>query len=97
MATQISNFTKGGSRVSGVKRPGIATSPLGRLDPTTGIVWQRPRLTLNPLAGRSVKMTNPRASLPAANNVMTASLGMKGVGQRGRNRDVGSAKAPAEG
>jgi|tagenome__1003787_1003787.scaffolds.fasta_scaffold20635942_2 hypothetical protein len=96
MATTIYSFTKGGQKVAGAKRPGVATSPLGKLDTTTGVVWQRPQLSQNPLAGSSVTVSNPKASTQLGQNSMTASLGVKGVGQRGRNRDVGSTKAPGE-
>ena len=92
----IRTFTKGGKAVSGERRPGIATSPLGKLDPTTGKVWQKPRLTANPLAGSRVKVTNAKASTETARNSMTGSIGMGGAGQRGRNRDVGSSKAKGE-
>ena len=93
----IRTFTSKGTAVSGVKAQGVPTSPLGTLDPTTGKVWQHPRLVLERLKGRSVTMTNPRASLTGPSNQMTRSLGMGGVGQRGRNRDVGSTKARGEG
>ena len=96
MPTTIYTFTKGGKKVSGVRRPGIATSPLGKLDPTTGKVWQKPRLTQDPLSGPRVTVTNPKASTQVGQNSMTGGIGMKGAGQRGRNRDVGSAKAPGE-
>jgi hypothetical protein len=97
MASQIRTFTKKGTSLSGERRPGVATSPLGRLDPATGIVWQRPRIKADPLSGPSVKVVNPKASTQVNQNAITAGIGMKGAGQRGRNRDVGSAKAPGEG
>ena len=97
MATQISTFTSKGKRISGVQRSGITPSPLGRFDPTTGQVWQKPRLKLEPVGGSSVRITNPKASTVGPGNSMTASLGMGGVGQRGRVHDVGSAKARGEG
>ena len=96
MATTINTFTKAGKKVSGTRRPGVATSPLGKLDPATGIVWQRPRIKQDPLSGPRVKVTNPKASTQVNLNSITASIGAKGAGARGRNRDVGSAKAPAE-
>lgn len=89
-------FSKTGRAMTITRRSGVRTSPLGHFDPTTGLVWQRPRLTLNRLRGRAVTNTNPRAAAEASNNTMTASLGMGGVGQRGRNRDVGSTKARGE-
>lgn len=89
-------FTKSGKALTITHRSGVAASPLGKFDPTTGLVWQHPRLTLERLGGRSVRVTNPRASLNGPSNRMTASIGMGGKGQRGRNRDVGSAKAPGE-
>ena len=97
MATTIYSFTKSGKKVAGAKRPGVATSPLGKLDPATGIVWQKPRLKQNPLEGGNVTITNPKASTQLGQNAMTGGIGAKGAGQRGRNRDVGSAKAPGEG
>ena len=92
MASNVSTFTSGGKRVSGTRRAGVPTSPLGKLDPTTGMVWQKPRLTADPLKGSSVRVTNPKAT----NVGMTGSMGMGGVGQRGRHSDVGSTKARGE-
>lgn len=46
----------------------------------------RARLNNKGLAGRTVKVTNPKAG-PPANNRRTASLGMGNVLQRGRERD----------
>jgi hypothetical protein len=92
----IRTFTSKGSAVNSTPRAGLATSPLGRLDPLTGKVWQHPRQTLERLKGRSVTITNPKASLSGPQATMTRSLGMGGVGQRGRNRDVGSTKARGE-
>jgi hypothetical protein len=89
-------FTKSGRALTITHRAGVRTSPLGRFDPNTGLVWQHPRVRLESIRGRSVTVTNPRASLTGPRNQMTASLGMGGVGQRGRNRDVGDTKAPGE-
>lgn len=90
----IVNFTKSGKTVSGVGRSRIRPSQLGTL--INGVLYQHPRLTLNRLKGRSVRVTNPEASL-SSRDEMTASLGMGGVGQRGRSgRDVGSTKARGE-
>lgn len=97
MATTVYSFTKSGKKVAGARRPGVATSPLGKLDTSTGVVWQKPRLKQNPLEGSNVVITNPKASTQVAQNAITTGIGMKGAGQRGRNRDVGSAKAPGEG
>jgi len=96
MASTINTFTKSGKKVSGTRRPGVATSPLGTLDPATGIVWRRPRLKADPLSGPRVTVTNPKASTQANLNSITGGIGAKGAGARGRNRDVGSAKAPGE-
>jgi len=96
MASTIRSFTTKGKAVKYSRRSGVPTSPLGRLDPTTGKVWQKPRLTANPFAGSRVTVTAPRASLATMTNSMTASMGMGGVGQRGRNRDVGTSKAKGE-
>lgn len=85
----IRTFTGKGSAVSGVRRPGIATSPLGKLDPATGIVWQHPRIKQDPLSGSRVRVTNPKASTQVNQNSMTGSIGARGAGQRGRNRDLG--------
>ena len=93
----ISIFTKTGKRASGVRRPGIATSPLGKLDPLTGKVWQRPRIKADPLSGARVRVTNPKASTQGNLNSITGGIGAAGAGARGRNRDVGSAKAKGEG
>lgn len=92
----IKTFTKSGRAISGVSRPGIATSPLGKLDPATGKVWQHPRLKLDPISGSSVRVTNPKATSVRSQNGMTASIGMGGKGQRGRTRDVGATKARGE-
>jgi hypothetical protein len=93
MASPV-NFTKSGKPVSATKRGGIRVSQLGTL--INGVLYQHPRLTLNRLRGRSVRVTNPEASL-SQRDEMTASLGMGGVGQRGRSgRDVGSTKARGE-
>lgn len=81
---QISNFTKSGKRVSGVRAAGLATSPLGRLDPLTGKVWQHPRLVLNRIAGSRVTVTNPRA-LAHVQAQRTASIGANAAGQRKRD------------
>ena len=95
MATQISGFTKSGKKVNATRRAGVATSPLGTYDPNTGFVWQRPRIKLDKISGPRVRVTNPKAMSPAS-ELLTQSIGAKGAGQRGRNRDVGSAKAPGE-
>jgi hypothetical protein len=89
-------FTKSGRALTITHRAGVRSSSLGKFDPATGLTWQHPRIVLNRLRGRSVTITNPRAAAEASNNAMTASLGMGGVGQRGRVRDVGSTKARGE-
>ena len=96
MASTIKTFTSKGQGVAYSPRSGVPPSPLGKLDTATGTVWQHPRITMEPLKGRSVVITNPKASGNSASNQMTGGLGMGGVGQRGRNRDVGSAKAKGE-
>jgi hypothetical protein len=96
MANTIRTFNSKGSANVYSRRSGVPKTPLGRLDPTTGKVWQKPRKTVNEIKGSSVKVTNPKASTVPAQNSMTASMGMGGVGQRGRNRDVGSTKARGE-
>ena len=89
----IRTFTSTGKASTYSVRSGVPKTPLGRLDPTTGKVWQKPRKKLNELVGSTVRVTNPRA---ASLNGMTGSMGMGGVGQRGRTRDVGSTKARGE-
>lgn len=89
-------FSSNGKAMTITHRAGVRSSPLGKFDPETGKTWQHPRLVLNRLRGRSVTNTNPRASTDGDSNTMTASIGMGGKGQRGRVRDVGSAKAPGE-
>lgn len=96
MASTVRGFTSKGTAFPYVRRAGVSKTPMGRLDPTTGKIWQKPRKTVNELKGSSVKVTNPKASTVPSLNSMTASMGMGGVGQRGRNRDVGSAKAKGE-
>ena len=96
MGQTYSSFSTSGKRVNTTRRAGVRTSPLGKLDPTTGKVWQKPRLKADYLTpGGSVKVTNPKATAVSRNGI-TQSLGMGGVGQRGRTRDVGSTKARAE-
>jgi hypothetical protein len=97
MASTIKRFTKGGKAISGVQRSGVTPSPLGVFDPTTGRVYQKPRATLERLTGRSVTITNPKASLNGPRAHMTQSIGMGGKGQVGINRDVGSSTARGEG
>ena len=84
MANVIRTFNSQGKSVTYSK--GSNPSPLGRFDPETGRVYQKPRLKLNPLAASSnVVVTNPtRAKLAQR----TASLGMGGVGQIGRYTDL---------
>ena len=89
-------FSSKGTAVTVTRRAGVRSSPLGTFDPETGKTWRHPRLTLNRLRGRSVTSTNPRANSDGSSNTMTGSIGMGGKGQRGRVRDVGSAKAPGE-
>jgi hypothetical protein len=86
MASVINTFTKTGkaSRVSKGSNP----SPLGHFDPSTGRVYQKPRLKADDLGGSSVVVTNPAASRNGSRNLRTASLGMGNVLQRGRTRDV---------
>jgi hypothetical protein len=96
MASKVRSFNAKGGATAYVRRAGVAKTPMGRLDPTTGYIWQKPRKTANEIKGSSVRVTNAKASTSPAQNSMTASLGMGGVGQRGINRDVGTAKAKGE-
>jgi hypothetical protein len=82
---QIQTFTSKGNTVPGEKRGGVKASPVGHFDPTTGKVYQHPRVTADPLKGSSVKVTNPRVAGPAAAQ-RTQSLGMGAVGQGMRNQ-----------
>ena len=85
---QIVKVTSKGTFSPAITRTRISPTPLGKV--IDGVVWQYPRLKLNRLSsGGSVKITTPRIALTSA-NARTASLGMGGVGQRGRVRDVGA-------
>jgi hypothetical protein len=69
-------------------RSGVPVTSLGHFDPATGKVFDHPRQRLDQgVGGRSgVRITNPAAS-EASVSRRTASLGMGGVGQRGRGQD----------
>lgn len=87
MASSIKTFTKSGKAMSGARRPQIKPASLGTFDPSTGRVYQRPRLTLNRIQGSSVTVTNPGA----AAHVMaqrTASIGGNRAGQQKRHNDA---------
>ena len=85
---QVVKVTSKGTFSPALTRTRISPTPLGKV--IDGVVWQYPRLRLNRLSnGGSVRITNPAAALTSRNQ-RTASLGMGGVGQRGRTRDVGS-------
>lgn len=86
MANSINTFTPSGKAVSGVTRAGVKPATLGSFDPSTGRVYQRPRLTLNRIGGRSVTVTNPKAAENLGNQ-RTASIGAKAAGQEGRHND----------
>ena len=84
---QIVKITSKGTASPALSRTSIKPSPLGKL--IGGRIYQQPRLALNRIkSSGSVTVTNPRAATSLANQ-RTSSLGMGGVGQRGRNRDVG--------
>lgn len=87
MASTISGLSKTGRRTPGVMRSGVPKAILGQLDPATGVVWQHPRVRPDlGISGSHVRVTNPRAAEPALSG-RTASLGMGGIGQRGRGTD----------
>jgi hypothetical protein len=87
--SKVSTFTSKGTRAPGTLGTGKLAS-LGHFDPTTGRVYQHPRVQADGgIGGRAVRVTNSGASL-AGRNARTASLGMGAVGQVGRNRDVGA-------
>lgn len=85
------NITSKGTTSPAMLRSGVKASPLGSFDPTTGKTYQHPRVTNDPLKGSSVTVTNPKAQGPARAQ-RTASLGMGGVGQRGRQGTVANAR-----
>lgn len=86
----VSTFTSKGTRAPGTLGTGKLAS-IGHFDPTTGKVFQHPRLRADQgIGGGSVRVTNPDASLQRGRNARTQSLGMGGVGATGRNRDVGA-------
>lgn len=78
------SFTSTGKRVKNQK--GGKTASIGRFDPSTGKVYQKP-VPGEDVKGGSVQVTNPAAST-LSRNQRTASLGMGAAGQRGRSRDV---------
>lgn len=82
---QIKSFTSKGGSVSGISGTGLKPASMGHFDPTTGQVYQHPRVKADPLAGSSVRVTNSKASGPASNQ-RTQSLGMGAVGQQHRYR-----------
>lgn len=83
MAT-VNNYTSTGKAYPFSKGSGPLAN-LGR--EINGKVYQHPRQKDQIAGGASVVVTNPKASTLAGRNSRTASLGMGGVGQRGRNRD----------
>jgi len=90
--SSVKSFTKKGNAAPGTLGSG-KLARLGHFDPTTGFVYQHPRIKQDPISnGPNTRVTNPAASTHAAHE-RTRSLGMGGVGSVGRNSDVG---APAE-
>jgi hypothetical protein len=80
----IRTFTAKGSSAPGTIGT-FSPTPLGHFDPTTGRVYQHPRVQADPLKGGShVRVTNPRDTGPSG-RTRTRSVGMKGLGQTGRN------------
>jgi hypothetical protein len=77
------SFTSTGRKVRNSR--GGKVTPLGR--EINGKVYQHPRLKLDPLAGSNVVVTNPKAAATPVSRQRTTSLGMGGVGQRGRTYD----------
>lgn len=84
MPTETHSFTSKGTKVRNQRGGKVAS--LGHFDPTTGKVYQHPRIK-EQIQGSRVVVTNPAASTQARNQ-RTQSLGMGAAGQRGRNRDV---------
>jgi hypothetical protein len=81
--SSIKTFTAKGSAAPGTLGT-FAPSPLGHFDPTTGRVYQHPRVRNSPItAGSRVEVTNPAATGPRARE-RTRSVGMGGIGQTGR-------------
>lgn len=95
MASVIRNFNTKGTSGPGTTRSGVKVASLGFFDTTRGQIFMHPRVVLNPLRGRGVTVTNPKAT-PDQAAMRTAGLGMGGsgttggVGQRGRSKDVGA-------
>ena len=82
--SSIRTFTAKGSAAPGTIGT-FSPTPLGHFDPTTGRVYQHPRVRANSLAaGSMVRVTNPAFSGPAGRG-RTRSIGMGGLGQTGRN------------
>lgn len=82
--SQIRTYTAKGTAAPGTIGS-FSPTPLGHFDPTTGRVYQHPRVTNDPLAASShVRVTSPKATGPSG-RTRTRSVGMGGLGQTGRN------------
>ena len=80
----IQTYTAKGSAAPGTIGS-FSPTPLGHFDPTTGRVYQHPRVQADPLKGGShVRVTNPSDTGPSG-RTRTRSVGMRGLGQTGRN------------
>lgn len=84
--TTISNVTSKGTFSPGTTGSGKLAQIGTVID---GVLYRRPRLGLDRLSGRKVRITNPRETAASAQG-RTASMGMGAVGQTGRVRDVGA-------
>lgn len=85
--SQVKTFTSKGNAAPGLSGSGKLANA-GTFDPVTGQVYQHPRLKSEQLTGGKVVVTNPASSMNKSRNARTKSLGMGGVGQRGRTRDL---------
>lgn len=87
----IKTFTSKGGTVRAAENRSLGVHQVGVPIPGTNLIYKVARLTTDRLSGARVRILNRRAITgQGAQNTRTASLGMGGVGQIGRERDVGS-------
>lgn len=80
---KVVTITSKGTAVSALGRSRIPAANLGTFNPETGRVYQRPRQKVDYISGKYVTVTNPAYAGGNANK-LTASIGMKGAGQKKR-------------
>jgi hypothetical protein len=83
-SNKVVTVTSRGSFAPALTRSRIPVANLGRFDPATGRVYQRPRQKIDYVSGSSVRVTNP-AYAGGRQEQRTASIGMNAAGQKMRN------------